>query len=115
VSKKQKIIRSTIFILVTLSFLAIGTWQLLGKMNADFVRWVFPAWSVYIIGGVQVLGAIGIWFKKTTFYSALALMALSTGAFFTLLGHHEWPLPMLPPIALFLLSSAIFRYNIKER
>jgi len=113
VSKKQHIIRLAVFILVTLSFLAIGGMQLLGKMNADFVRWTFPMWSVYVIGAVQVLAAVGIWFKKTATSSAFALMVIAIGAIFTHIGHHEWPVPMLPPIALFLLSALVLHYNMK--
>jgi uncharacterized membrane protein len=114
VSKKQRIIRSAIFILVTLSFLAIGGLQLLGKMNTDLVQWKFPIWSVYLIGGVQILGAIGIWFKKTAIYSTFGLIIIAIGAIFTHIGHHNWPIPMLPPIALFLLSCQVLRYHMKS-
>jgi CHASE2 domain-containing sensor protein len=113
-SKKQHLIRTFIFTLVSLSFLAFGVWQLMGKMNADFLRWRFPLWSIYLIGGVQVLGALGIWFKKTASYSTFGLMVIAIGAIFTLIGHHEWPIPMLPPIALFLLTSLVMRYNMQH-
>lgn len=113
-SKKRSRIQLAILTLVTLSFLAIGGMQLLGKMNADFVRWVFPLWSIYIIGTVQVLGAIGIWFQKTSTYSAIGLLIITIGAIFTLIGHHEWPIPMLPPVALFLLTCAVLRFNVQQ-
>jgi uncharacterized membrane protein len=113
-SKKQRIIRSAVFIVVTLSFLAIGVLQLLGKMNADLLAWKFPMWSVYLIGGVQILGAIGIWFKKTATFSTLGLIIIAIGAIFTHIGHHNWPIPILPPVALFLLSCTVLRYHIKS-
>lgn len=111
--KKRSRIQLALLTLLSLSFLTIGGLQLFGKMNADFVRWFFPLWSIYIIGAVQVLSAIGIWFQKTLTYSAMGLLIITIGAIFTLIGHHEWPLPMLPPVALFLLTCALLRFNSK--
>jgi hypothetical protein len=41
-------------------------------------------------------------------------MVIAIGAIFTLIGHHEWPIPMLPPIALFIPTSQGMRYNMQD-
>ena len=114
-SKKEKIIRLALSALVTIAFLVAGGMQLMGKMTAQFVWWGFPPWSVYVVGGIQVFGALGIWFKKFAVLAVCGLIVITIGAIFTHIGHHDWPVPMLIPIGLFLASCTVFRFIAKQK
>ena len=75
---------------------------------------------VYAIGGFEVLGACGLYWKKAKAWSMLILIVISMGAILTLVGHHvKWLKdPLLSPMpALVILLSlfGIMYLNAKQR
>ncbi len=96
---------------LSLSFLGICAMQFLGKMWVEFLRWGFAPWHLYVIMGVQGLGALGLWLKKTSNLSCIALMIMSIGAILTNAGQHRW-IDMIFPTVLFILTCVALRYLI---
>jgi len=52
-------------------------------MAANFERWGYPAWSMYLVGLVEVIGAVLLVFARTRFYGALVIAVAMVGAVLT--------------------------------
>ena len=103
ISKYHKVIRWVILSALTAGFLYEGVIKLLGMETAQFVAWGFPAWSVYVIGGIECFGALGLFYRPLVKLSLFLLTALIIGAVLTLAGKHLFFPRMIAPI-LFMLG-----------
>src|SRR5262249_33338136 len=90
------------------AFLFAGGTKLLGNPIAtgNFELWGFPVWFCYVIGAVEVLGAIGLWTRFSRAACAL-LGAVMIGAVITLVVHNDAP-KAVAPIIVFALLGALF-------
>ncbi len=118
-SQKLIILRYILLGLVTATFLGYGVMILMGKMTNHFLAWGFPSWSVYGIGGIEVLSAGGLHWKKMKGWSMVILTVMSMGAILTLVGHHaKWikdpVVSPIPPILLLLCLFGIMYLNGKK-
>lgn len=97
-----------ISLLVTLAFLMAGGTKLMGaEMHvANFARWGYPGWFMYLTGAIEVLGAILILLPKTRFYGAALLTATMIGAIATHLVSGEAAM-ITAPLVLLLLSALV--------
>ena len=109
-SHKLIILRWVILGLVTATFLGYGVMILMGKMTNHFLAWGFPAWSVYGVGGIELLAAAGLHWNKMKGWSMVILTIMSMVAILTLVGHHaKWIKdPVVSPIAPILLLLCLF-------
>ncbi len=118
-SRTLTITRWVLLGVVTLTFLGYGAMILMGKMTVQFLAWGFPAWSVYGIGGIEVLSAGGLHWKKMRGWSMFILTVMSIGAILTLVGHHtKWikdpVVSPIPPILLLLCLFGVMYLNGKK-
>ena len=72
----------------TLGFGAAGLGKILGKSWPRlFTGWGYAPWFCYLIGAVEITGAVFLLFPRFTSYAALLLMLVMVGAEYTLLTH----------------------------
>lgn len=66
-------------------FIAAGYVKLTGEpgMVANFERWGYPAWSIYLVGAVESIGALLLVFARTRLYGALVVAVTMVGAVLT--------------------------------
>jgi putative oxidoreductase len=84
--------------LLSLVFLGAGLSKLTGQqlMVNNFAHWNFPSWFMYLTGGLEVLGAIGLWVRRARVYASLGLVGLMLGACATHLRAGELPMLVAP-------------------
>jgi hypothetical protein len=100
--KYQKYIRWGLLGALTAGLLYQAVIKLSGKEVALLVSWGFPAWSVYLIGGLQLLGALGLFYRSTVKISLFFLTTIVIGAILTLAGKHLFYPDLFYPIAFLL-------------
>lgn len=66
-------------------FIAAGYVKLSGDsgMAANFERWGYPVWSMYLVGLTEIVGAVLLIFARTRFYGGLVIAVAMTGALLT--------------------------------
>jgi uncharacterized membrane protein YphA (DoxX/SURF4 family) len=106
-AKKSSVPLLILKVLVALAFLASGIGKLVGvpAMVELFARIGFGQGFRYLTGGLEVLGAIGLFVPALTFYSATLLAAVMVGAIafhLSVIGGSP-----APPITLLILLMAI--------
>ena len=71
--------------LLSIIFLFEGVTKLLAMdfQIQFFSHWGYPLWFMYVIGLLELLGAIGLWFPKLTLYANIGLIGIMIGAFYT--------------------------------
>lgn len=100
--KYHKYIRWGLLGALTAGFLYAGIIKLLGKDNALFVSWGFPAWSTYVIGGLQCFGALALFYRPVVKLGMFFLTVIMIGATLTLAGKHLFYPDIFAPIAFLL-------------
>jgi uncharacterized membrane protein YphA (DoxX/SURF4 family) len=92
--------------LLTFMFLFAGGTKVAGaEMNvANFTRWGYPLWFMYLTGLIEVVCAILLWPRKTRLIGALGLVATMLGAIVTHLMNQEAGMMVMPLILLALAS-----------
>ena len=87
-------------------FLFAGVTKLIGlpAMVEHFQHWGFPAWFCYVIGVLEILGAVGLLVPRYAAEIASALIMLMIGALFTLLRAGE---SFLAPLLVIVLLGAV--------
>lgn len=81
-TKTQKIIYYVLLILISLGFISGG----IPKITADpqavtgFAQAHLPLWFLYFIGYAEIIGAIGLWIRKTSLYAIIGLWTILAGA-----------------------------------
>ena len=108
----KNVVATIIAVLLALAFLTAGGTKLAGvQMHFEqFARWGYPSWFVYVVGLVEVAGAILVLIPATRFYGAALLAINMAGAAFTHARAHEWS--SLPaPMALLFLAVIVAWYR----
>ncbi|MBU2877689.1 DoxX family protein [Aliiglaciecola lipolytica] len=70
--------------LASFAFAAAGLAKLAGveQLHLSFAAMGLPIWFGYFIGASELVGAIGIWFKKLSVYAASGLLVIMLGAIY---------------------------------
>jgi hypothetical protein len=95
--------------------------KFIGTQTPELVSWGFPAWSVYVIAGAQLFGALGLYYHKTVRLALTVLTVTTIGAILTVAGKHasfatvtEYSLRLLWP-SLYLLGTFALMYLKAKR
>lgn len=105
-----QILLAVMFFMVGLSKFSDGGWI------ERFTNWGYPDNVVYIIGALEVLGALGVLIPRLAAYAAGGLILIMIGAVLTHLVHGEAPWPLLHiallSLILYARRPAFLRKNI---
>ena len=72
-----------------------------GQALADqFVRYGYPGWFMYVVGAMEVTGAVLLLIPRAALYGAIVLSVVMIGAMGTHLTHQEAP-NAIAPLVLF--------------
>jgi len=102
-SKVKSITSWVLVALLAMGYLAAAIGKLTGGATAMFVGWGYAPWFAMLIGGLEVIGAIGLLVPKTTRYAVLGLTVIMVGAAYTHITNGEAPQIIRPGIFLALL------------
>ena len=75
---------------------------------ANFARWGFSPAFMFLIGAVEIVGAVGLLFRRTAFLASLLLIATMIGALKTGIAYHEALHIILPSVLLILLGAVAY-------
>ena len=92
--------------LVAAMFLFSGMTKLMGtEMHvANFERWGFPGWFMYVVGVMEVSGALLVLIPRLASYAALLLSVVMLGAVFTHIAAAEYTMLVMPAMLLVFLE-----------
>lgn len=109
-TKRNKIASWVLITVLALMMLLSGGMKLAGspELLANFQGWGYAVWFFYLIGALEVLGAIGLFIPKLRTLAALGLLGLMIGALGTHLIHGEYDQSAGSIIALALSGSVVF-------
>ena len=95
-------------VLLTLAFSMASLMKLTGSemMAANFERWGYTVWFMYVVGTFELLGVIGLWVKKVRKWAALGFVGLMIAALATHI-MHDPPTIMIAPGVLLLLAGKL--------
>ncbi|MCG8337747.1 MAG: DoxX family protein [Proteobacteria bacterium] len=98
-----------ISVLLTLAFFMAGGAKITGaeQIVQNFEKWGFPFFFLYVVGGSEILFAIGLWVPRLNGLSALGLVALMIGAVGTHVVFGEFN-QLAPATILGILSAVVF-------
>ena len=83
-SYKGKVLLQWLLILpIAFQFLYLGFLKINGSMEHVFYSWGYAQSFMYFIGLVEVVSAIGLFFKKTRNVACLAQVVIMVGAVYT--------------------------------
>lgn len=101
--------------LLTLQFLFAGGTKLAGSemQVANFTRWGYPIWFMYLTGLIEIASAALLWPRQTRLIGALGLIGVMLGAHLTHILNQEWY--MLPMVFVLLVLSAIVAFANRPR
>lgn len=90
-------------------FIVIGGTKLIDYPShvANFAKWNYPTWFMYVTGGVEVAGGILLILPITRYYGATLIVFTMIGAILTHIRAGEWfflGTPILLLIAAFMIS-----------
>ncbi len=102
--------------LASLGFAVAGIAKLMGveQVHMSFAIMGLPVWFGYFIGASELLGALGLWLRKLSFYAASGLLIIMVGAIYFHLRFDEIP-TAIPAIILaaLLVNIALARFDDK--
>ncbi len=104
--------------LISLIFLFEGITKLLAlQFQVDFFNhWGYPVEFMYLIGLLEIAGAIGLWIPKLSVYANIGLLGIMVGAFYTHISSGDQPQMFgLAVIATLLLLLYGYLYYRKEK
>ena len=64
-----------------------------------FSGWGLPLWTMYLVGTLEIVGAVGLWLPRVRGLAALGLVGLMLGAIVTHLRVGEIPSALVPLLA----------------
>jgi putative oxidoreductase len=104
---------------LALFFVAQGLLKFWGPASghwADrFAGWGYPAGSHYVVGAIEILGALALLLPRIRIFAAGALILVMAGAFCTHLVHREFPRTIPPLVLGFLAYLVLFSGRAKEQ
>jgi len=91
-----------ISVLLAAIYFFVGGMKLAGSQTVidEFVRYGYLGWFTYVVGAMEVSGAILLLIPRAALYGAIVLCVVMIGAMFTHLTHQEAP-NALGPLVLF--------------
>jgi len=104
--KKESVTMWGLSALLAALFLFAGVTKLIGlpAVIEHFQQWGYPGWFRFVIGCIEVLGAIGLLVPSYAAETASALIMLMMGALFTVVHAGE---SFLFPILVIVLLGAV--------
>lgn len=99
--------------LLAIVFLFAGVSKLISyeAHSQSFSQWGFPIWTMYLIGLLEIVGAIGLLIPKFRVPAAMVLSMLMFGALGVHIYHSEFN-QMLIPALLALCANIVARRSI---
>ena len=101
-------LKNIFIVIICVGFLGAGMLKLveLPALVAEFKYWGFPLWSMYLIGLVEILLSIGVFYLPTRIKSLIGLIILMFGAMTVhiIFGEYNY---VLAPIMLSMLCGLI--------
>lgn len=93
-------------VLLALAFAVFGGMKFMSPQELldNFARWGYPQGSHYLVGALEVAGAVGLFIRPLARYAALGLGLLMVGAFAT----HVLNPPLVDGIPSFVLGTLAF-------
>jgi uncharacterized membrane protein YphA (DoxX/SURF4 family) len=91
-------------------FIMMGGQKLIGMEEAvaNFAKWGYPGFMVYLIGFFELLGAIGLLIPRFAGLAAVGLIMILMGAAFTHLSHGEYDMAPVPIVLIILLAVVAY-------
>lgn len=65
---------------LTVQFLGAGISKMSGSWSTRFSGWGYPTAFMYVIGALEIIGVVGLFFSKTRKWSAVILIIVMIGA-----------------------------------
>lgn len=95
----------TLAVILAAFFLLAGGLKLRGVPSQvdNFAHWGYAGWFLYVVGAVEVAGAVGLLVPRLAGFAALLLGGTMLGAALTHLVHHEMKAVPVPLVILGLL------------
>jgi putative oxidoreductase len=87
--KTRKILMWVCIVLLALQFVAAAAGKLTGAAEENFIRWGYSGTFMYIIGALEIICAIGLFFPAFRKRAALGIIVIMLGAAYTHLTHDE--------------------------
>ncbi len=84
------------------------------EMVAKFAEWGYPGWFLYVVGVVEVGGALMLLFPKLRFFGGALLSVTMVGAAATHVAAGEYA-QSIPAAVLFVLTGLIaWKYSLRD-
>ena len=95
-------------LIVMFVFISTGILKLTGSAQeiAIFEKWGYPLWLMYLTGVLNIICAVGLSLRKTSFYSAIVLILLLATAIISNISEKQSLITSLP--ACMLLCSLVY-------
>jgi len=87
--KGKRVMQWVLVILIAFQFLMLGFSKLNNDMLHTFESWGYSSDFMYLVGLLEILSAIGLFFNKSRVISCLALIAIMVGAAVTHWLHNQ--------------------------
>jgi len=100
--------KNILILVICVGFLGAGMLKMveLPALVAEFNYWGFPVWVMYVIGLIEIVLAIGVFYLPTRIPSLFAFIALMTGALLVHIVYGEYNF-LIAPIFLSTLCAII--------
>jgi putative oxidoreductase len=101
-------LKNIFIVIICVGFLGAGMLKMveLPELVAEFNYWGFPAWIMYVIGIIEIVLAIGVFYLPTRIPSLFAFIVLMTGALLVHIVYGEYNF-LIAPIFLSTLCGII--------
>lgn len=85
-------------------FFVSGAALFIGRMDALILQWGYPVGVAAMIGILEILGAIGLLFRRTAGWAAVGLMLIMLGALWSHATHREYLAMITPTVGFIALT-----------
>src|SRR5688500_16056237 len=113
-AKTKKILMWVCIALLSLLFLGAGGGKLAGQATENFARWGYSTTLMYLIGVMELLGAIGLWIPLLRKWAAMGLIGIMIGAAYTHILNGEYLMLILNTVMAILALGVIWLSDVTE-
>lgn len=108
-SKALKTTYYVLLVIISVGFIFSALPKLTGNPMAvaGFAQAHLPVWFMYVVGVLELLGAIGLWIRKTAFWSAIGLFVILAGALVVTVIFQGVALAIIPAIYAIVLGVVL--------
>ena len=84
-AKTKNIVAWVVTAMMAFMIIKAGGLKLMNHSDqaGNFVKWGYPDWFMYLIGGLEVLGGIGLFIPKTRTLAIFGIIGIMLGAIYT--------------------------------